>query len=605
MMQASTSSTGSTSQISYRESPVRIFKKKAVGRRSGTSRSSLVASHDSLGQYIDYDEDAPEDDWGSGVEHKAVSQRKSASSYRALGAEPLLSTRSSPALVSSSLQEVQGHSSGYSSSEEGYYRPGLKSAQSPAEPEFGVKDAIFSPARVMTMLFWRLGSAWYALTSGLSLLDVFLLSRRTAAVKKAVLLFFLLIFLAFTVWYWYPHIICFFTLRAAKSKPVASAPVITVPQDAAAAPGLSALQDEMDSRFLQTEARWTEERKRVMHEEVKWKEERGREQENMLREIAQLKQDGQTLKLLSETLKTEIRDLEQTVKRGDVEHRSRLGQETTGLDRQISDLRAELTSLHSATDLLHQRVDSQEAHNAKLKAELSQWLVEKLPSGALDGGLVLRPELQGALEGLEKKLLDRLAEDRDVHQIVHRALSLHRADGIGMVDYALESSGASVVNTRCSETYRTRSACLSLFGIPLWYHSESPRTVIQPEVYPGKCWAFRGGQGFVLISLSYPVRITHVTLEHLPKMLSPTSRIDSAPKDFSVYGMSNEKDEGTFLASFTYDQDGEPIQTFTLPDSEEGVYRMVELRILSNWGHLEYTCVYRFRVHGQPWSREE
>jgi len=27
---------------------------------------------------------------------------------------------------------------------------------------------------------------------------------------------------------------------------------------------------------------------------------------------------------------------------------------------------------------------------------------------------------------------------------------------------------------------------------------------------------------------------------------------------------------------------------------------MAELRVLSNWGHLEYTCVYRFRVHGEP-----
>lgn len=28
------------------------------------------------------------------------------------------------------------------------------------------------------------------------------------------------------------------------------------------------------------------------------------------------------------------------------------------------------------------------------------------------------------------------------------------------------------------------------------------------------------------------------------------------------------------------------------------VYRFVELRVLSNWGHVEYTCLYRFRVHG-------
>ncbi len=30
------------------------------------------------------------------------------------------------------------------------------------------------------------------------------------------------------------------------------------------------------------------------------------------------------------------------------------------------------------------------------------------------------------------------------------------------------------------------------------------------------------------------------------------------------------------------------------------IYSVAELRILSNWGHLEYTCVYRFRVHGEP-----
>lgn len=39
--------------------------------------------------------------------------------------------------------------------------------------------------------------------------------------------------------------------------------------------------------------------------------------------------------------------------------------------------------------------------------------------------------------------------------------------------------GASVINTRCSETYETKTALLSLFGIPLWYHSQSPRVILQ------------------------------------------------------------------------------------------------------------------------------
>jgi hypothetical protein len=40
-------------------------------------------------------------------------------------------------------------------------------------------------------------------------------------------------------------------------------------------------------------------------------------------------------------------------------------------------------------------------------------------------------------------------------------------------------SGASVISTRCSETYETKTALLSLFGIPLWYHSQSPRVILQ------------------------------------------------------------------------------------------------------------------------------
>jgi len=35
------------------------------------------------------------------------------------------------------------------------------------------------------------------------------------------------------------------------------------------------------------------------------------------------------------------------------------------------------------------------------------------------------------------------------------------------------------VSTRCSQTYQPRTAQLSLFGIPLWYSTNSPRVAIQ------------------------------------------------------------------------------------------------------------------------------
>lgn len=60
------------------------------------------------------------------------------------------------------------------------------------------------------------------------------------------------------------------------------------------------------------------------------------------------------------------------------------------------------------------------------------------------------------------------------------------------------------------------------------------------------------------------IRPTAFTLEHIPKTLSPTGNITSAPKDFAVYGLEDEyQEEGQLLGQFTYDQEGESLQMFT------------------------------------------
>lgn len=40
--------------------------------------------------------------------------------------------------------------------------------------------------------------------------------------------------------------------------------------------------------------------------------------------------------------------------------------------------------------------------------------------------------------------------------------------------------------------------------------------------------------------------------------------------------------------------------SFSAQNPKMATYQVVELRILTNWGHPEYTCIYRFRVHGEP-----
>ncbi|XP_076841143.1 SUN domain-containing protein 2 isoform X2 [Brachyhypopomus gauderio] len=594
---ASTCSNGSAGPIYYKESPVRVFKKKITRKLVGSSRtssrtSSLSESHDLMEEELT----------GVASPVQAGVWRRSP----VIQAPPPLSPQTSQST------EPTGFSSGYSSAEDGDYRSHpLNTCTSPIRTsEFKFQDALDSTAHALAMLFWWLGTAWYSLTSGISLLDVFLLSRHTAGVRKAILLLFLFLLLVFGIWYWYPQRFHTST-KSTTDQTHLHTPVQTPLDDHVFSARLFAMRDEIYAG--------------IREQETKWSESRARDMESLLSEIQAMKQDRQRQKLTYEMLQTDIQDLRDRVKNVDSEHSGLIKKEIDGVQRQILHLRSDLSNLQAASEVLSYKIDTQEAQSTALKKELSDWLLQHLSkSFGSDQGVMMRPDLQRELEALENKIIDRLKQEKDnekrdvwrmvgetlheegmgaitikeVERIVHRALSLSRADGTGMADYALESAGASVISTRCSETYRTRSACLSLFGIPLWYHSETPRTVTQPEVYPGKCWAFRGSEGFLVISLSYPVRITHVSLEHIPRVLSPTGHIDSAPKDFAVYGMTYENEEGKLLGTFTYDQDGEPIQTYQLLESPSEVYRLVELRVLSNWGNLEYTCIYRFRVHG-------
>lgn len=191
--------------------------------------------------------------------------------------------------------------------------------------------------------------------------------------------------------------------------------------------------------------------------------------------------------------------------------------------------------------------------------------------------------------------------EEQVNLIVQNALKLYSQDRTGLVDYALESGGGSILSTRCSETYETKTALMSLFGLPLWYFSQSPRVVIQPDVYPGNCWAFKGSQGYLVIRLSLRILPTSFCVEHIPKSLSPTGNITSAPRDFTVYGLDDEyQEEGNLLGQYTYNEDGESLQTFDVKEKNDKAFQIIEVRVLSNWGHPEYTCLYRFRVHGEP-----
>lgn len=336
----------------------------------------------------------------------------------------------------------------------------------------------------------------------------------------------------------------------------------------------------------------------------------------------------------SEAIQRELEQTKQRTMSGADEGR-RLLSVVEHLELELGHLQAELSDWQrlkapcESADSVHEQVDARVRETLKLMfsgdeqdASL-EWLLQKFSSQ-----FVSKDDVQVLLRDLELQILKNITHhisvtkqmptsetvvsavneagisgitEAQARAIVDNALKLYSQDKTGMVDFALESGGGSILSTRCAETYETKTALLSLFGIPLWYFSQSPRVVIQPDIYPGNCWAFRGSQGYLVVRLSMQIRPTTFTLEHIPKTLSPTGNITSAPKDFAVYGLENEyQEEGELLGRFTYDQDGESLQMFPVPKRPEGAFQIVELRILSNWGHPEYTCLYRFRVHGEP-----
>nr|XP_058894505.1 SUN domain-containing protein 1 isoform X6 [Kogia breviceps] len=355
-------------------------------------------------------------------------------------------------------------------------------------------------------------------------------------------------------------------------------------------------------------------------------------QEHELR-ISSLEDILGELRERSEAIQKELEQTALRTVRADEEPRllavvQQLARELARLKADLSGWRHLKTSCEKV-DTVYERVDTQVRETLRLMFSGDQhessleWLLQKLSAR-----FVNKDNLQILLRDLELQILKNITRhisvtkqmptsetvvsavsgagvsgitEAQARAIVNSALRLYSQDKTGMVDFALESGGGSILSTRCSETYETKTALISLFGVPLWYFSQSPRVAIQPDIYPGNCWAFKGSQGYLVVRLSMKIHPTAFTLEHIPKTLSPTGNITSAPKDFAVYGLENEyQEEGQLLGQFTYDQEGESLQMFPAPKRPERAFQIVELRIFSNWGHPEYTCLYRFRVHGEP-----
>ncbi|XP_004393170.1 PREDICTED: sperm-associated antigen 4 protein isoform X2 [Odobenus rosmarus divergens] len=211
-------------------------------------------------------------------------------------------------------------------------------------------------------------------------------------------------------------------------------------------------------------------------------------------------------------------------------------------------------------------------------------------------------QLQAELDKLHKEVSSvRAANSERVAKIVFQRLN---EDFVRKPDYALSSVGASIDLEKTSHDYEDANTAYFWNRFSFWNYARPPTVILEPDVFPGNCWAFEGDQGQVVIRLPGRVQLSDITLQHPPPSVAHTGGANSAPRDFAVYGLQIDDKTEVFLGKFTFDVEKSEIQTFHLQNDPPTAFPKVKIQILSNWGHPRFTCLYRVRAHGMRTSEE-
>ena len=174
-------------------------------------------------------------------------------------------------------------------------------------------------------------------------------------------------------------------------------------------------------------------------------------------------------------------------------------------------------------------------------------------------------------------------------------------------DFALLSLGTRVVPSKTSLTFSIpyRSTLLKwaskLFKVEQRVNLKGPETAMDPSLSPGQCWAMAGSRGKLTLEFLKPVTLDGLGIEHVSP--EEVQSITSAMKDFQIwaYPSSVQGNKKELLGEFRFD----PLRssgrmTFDLPAGmdESRKWKQIELLVLTNWGHSEYTCLYKVKVFG-------
>ncbi|KAG8124739.1 hypothetical protein E2320_019999 [Naja naja] len=220
----------------------------------------------------------------------------------------------------------------------------------------------------------------------------------------------------------------------------------------------------------------------------------------------------------------------------------------------------------------------------KLEEHLSNLKKEFVTLGSDQKALSRQVE---SLPGQIKKIEDETGKPFVQHEELQEQLCKLKHKVLAKINQELSVQGVEITLHKEGITGFTEEQIHHIVNDALKHYNEDH--IGLKRMRPGNCWAFQGSQCFAVIRLPNRIHPTAVMLEHMSKSLPPSGTIPSAHKDIAVFGLEEEgHQESILLGKFTYNQDGDPIQTFHFQDTDrQAAFHLVERRVLSNWGHPE------------------
>mmetsp|Transcript_32581 Transcript_32581/g.45203 ORF Transcript_32581/g.45203 Transcript_32581/m.45203 type:complete len:549 (+) Transcript_32581:211-1857(+) len=264
------------------------------------------------------------------------------------------------------------------------------------------------------------------------------------------------------------------------------------------------------------------------------------------------------------------------------------------------------SSLHSAQEALAQALSEAEQAGVDAKAA---WKAE---------GDELRAEGKREREKAKKGLLAGQSQLPDLSSMVDEKVRVSidslLADFTHLPDYALHSSGGRVVGHSTLHWTQIQGRgnwpWAAHLGWPDWVHPNANKWLLTSSLLemPGDCLALSVApvgeeEPHVDIKLRAAIIPTALTLRHIHQDIA--FNISSAPKEVMLQGWMSPSGSKSLMdiGKVTYESRSKsPVQTFQLNETTQtfGPIDHIRLKILSNHGHNEYTCLYRVHVHGTP-----